>query len=119
MRRHSSAAQSACSEHTVTSPAASASGLPMSIVMFAPISFARAREREVEVLLRRERELPDHLVGGGIEDVLLAPPAALEELAVDVEEKVFVHEGRLSRWRRSADSSLPHGGPGHVYQTTR
>src|SRR6478752_8034330 len=136
MRRHSSAAQSACSAHTVTSPTPSASGLPWSRVMLRPISLARelahlakdaaalergrflpgleclvrAREGQVQVGLRRVWKFPDDLVGRRVVDVLFLAAFALQELAVDVEAKVFVHAmvpylrrlvGRMLGLRRS------------------
>ena len=50
-----------CSEHAVTSPTASASGLPMSSVMLAPISLARARESSATLRRMRLRSMGEDL----------------------------------------------------------
>ena len=52
----------------------------------------RARQREIEIFARRVRQLPDHLVRGRIKDVLLETAIAFDELSVDVEAEIFVHD---------------------------
>jgi hypothetical protein len=66
-------------------------------------------QRAVEVGRRRVRQAADRLPGGGVEHLLLAAAAALDELAVDVEAQVFVggrHRVSVSFGPRAARAQI-------------